>query len=70
MKPEKYYQMIRIQLKCMIMLNKSMTLEFHGKLQDSLNKRYQIDQKDNYIWSTKDKSCYGCFAAGINFRAV
>ena len=36
---------------------------------DSLNKRYQIDQKDNYIWSTKDKSCYGCFAAGINFGA-
>jgi len=36
---------------------------------DSLNKRYQIDQKDNYMWSTKDKSCYGCFAAGINFGA-
>ena len=45
MKPEKYYQMIRIQLKCMIMLNKSMTLEFHEASRDSLNKRYQIDQK-------------------------
>ena len=36
---------------------------------DSLHKRYQISQEDNYFWSTKDESCNGCFAAGINFGA-
>ena len=36
---------------------------------DSLHKRYQISQQDNYFWSTKDESCNGCFAAGINFGA-
>tara|TARA_B100001094_G_scaffold90922_1_gene86955 strand:- start:1789 stop:3045 length:1257 start_codon:yes stop_codon:yes gene_type:complete len=36
---------------------------------DSLNLRYQINQMDNYMWATKDKSCHGCFAAGINFGA-
>ena len=36
---------------------------------DSLNLRYQINQMDNYMWATKDESCYGCFAAGINFGA-
>ena len=36
---------------------------------DSLNLRYQINQMDNYMWATKSDSCYGCFAAGINFGA-
>ncbi len=36
---------------------------------DELNLKYQIRQEDNYLWSTKDKSCNGCFAAGINFGA-
>ncbi len=36
---------------------------------DQLNFRYQIQNKDNYFWSKKDKTCNGCFAAGINFGA-
>jgi hypothetical protein len=29
----------------------------------------QIRQEDGYQWATLDKSCHGCFAAGINFGA-
>ena len=36
---------------------------------DALHERYQIQQMDGYDWSTKDKACHGCFAAGINFGA-
>ncbi|MEM9919727.1 MAG: ADP-ribosylglycohydrolase family protein [Bacteroidota bacterium] len=36
---------------------------------DSLHQRYQVEQRDGYEWSTKDKNCNGCFAAGINFGA-
>ncbi len=36
---------------------------------DELNLKYQIRQEDDYLWATKDKSCNGCFAAGINFGA-
>ena len=36
---------------------------------DELNFRYQIQNMDNYLWSKKDKTCNGCFAAGINFGA-
>jgi len=39
------------------------------KTRDLLNEKYQINQEDNYFWSTKDESCNGCFAAGINFGA-
>ncbi|MFX0555649.1 ADP-ribosylglycohydrolase family protein [Maribacter sp. CXY002] len=36
---------------------------------DALHERYQIRQEDSYLWATKDESCNGCFAAGINFGA-
>ncbi|WP_152573049.1 ADP-ribosylglycohydrolase family protein [Pelagihabitans pacificus] len=36
---------------------------------DSLHEKYQIRQEDGYLWATKDESCNGCFAAGINFGA-
>jgi len=36
---------------------------------DELHLKYQIRQEDGYRWSTLDKSCNGCFAAGINFGA-
>ena len=36
---------------------------------DALHEKYQIRQEDGYLWATKDKSCNGCFAAGINFGA-
>jgi len=36
---------------------------------DALHEKYQVRQEDGYEWSTKDKSCNGCFAAGINFGA-
>lgn len=36
---------------------------------DALHERYQIQQEDGYLWATKDESCNGCFAAGINFGA-
>lgn len=36
---------------------------------DELHKKYQIRQEDGYLWATKDESCNGCFAAGINFGA-
>jgi hypothetical protein len=36
---------------------------------DSLHQKYQVRQEDGYEWSTKDKDCNGCFAAGINFGA-
>ena len=36
---------------------------------DHLNLRYQVQNMDNYPWSKKDKTCNGCFAAGINFGA-
>ena len=36
---------------------------------DQLNSRYQIQNKDKYFWSKRDKTCNGCFAAGINFGA-
>ena len=36
---------------------------------DQLNLRYQVQNMDNYPWSKKDKTCNGCFAAGINFGA-
>ena len=36
---------------------------------DALNEKYQIRQEDGYHWATTDKSCNGCFAAGINFGA-
>ena len=39
------------------------------KTRDLLHEKYQINQEDNYFWSTKDESCNGCFAAGINFGA-
>ena len=39
------------------------------KTRDLLHEKYQINQDDNYFWSTKDESCNGCFAAGINFGA-
>ena len=34
-----------------------------------LHEKYQIRQEDEYHWATKDESCNGCFAAGINFGA-
>lgn len=36
---------------------------------DALHEKYQVQQADGYKWSTKDKVCNGCFAAGINFGA-
>ncbi len=36
---------------------------------DALHEKYQVNQDDGYEWSTKDESCHGCFAAGINFGA-
>ncbi len=36
---------------------------------DALHEKYQVNQDDGYYWSTKDKACNGCFAAGINFGA-
>ena len=36
---------------------------------DALHEKYQVNQDDGYKWSTEDKSCNGCFAAGINFGA-
>ena len=36
---------------------------------DALHEKYQVNQEDNYYWSTKDEACNGCFAAGINFGA-
>ncbi|MEM7571246.1 MAG: ADP-ribosylglycohydrolase family protein [Bacteroidota bacterium] len=36
---------------------------------DALHQRYQVEQADEYYWSTQDKVCNGCFAAGINFGA-
>lgn len=36
---------------------------------DELHQKYQIRQEDGYLWATLDKSCNGCFAAGINFGA-
>jgi ADP-ribosylglycohydrolase len=36
---------------------------------DALHQKYQVNQDDGYLWSTKDTSCHGCFAAGINFGA-
>ncbi|MEM1119433.1 MAG: ADP-ribosylglycohydrolase family protein [Bacteroidota bacterium] len=36
---------------------------------DALHEKYQVRQEDGYQWSTKDRSCNGCFAAGINFGA-
>ena len=39
------------------------------KTRDLLHEKYQINQDDNYLWATKDQSCNGCFAAGINFGA-
>ena len=36
---------------------------------DGLHQKYQVDQEDGYDWSTRDKECNGCFAAGINFGA-
>jgi len=36
---------------------------------DLLHEKYQIQQDDGYLWSSKDKDCSGCFAAGINFGA-
>lgn len=36
---------------------------------DALHEKYQVRQEDGYRWSTEDKVCNGCFAAGINFGA-
>ena len=36
---------------------------------DALHEKYQVNQEDDYYWSTKDTVCNGCFAAGINFGA-
>ncbi|MFT5764750.1 MAG: hypothetical protein ACI8X3_002182 [Saprospiraceae bacterium] len=36
---------------------------------DALHEKYQVNQEDGYMWSTKDTTCNGCFAAGINFGA-
>ena len=36
---------------------------------DELHEKYQVRQEDGYLWATKDESCNGCFAAGINFGA-
>ena len=36
---------------------------------NALHEKYQIRQEDEYHWATTDKSCNGCFAAGINFGA-
>jgi hypothetical protein len=36
---------------------------------NALHQKYQIRQEDGYHWATTDKSCNGCFAAGINFGA-
>jgi inosine-uridine nucleoside N-ribohydrolase len=36
---------------------------------DALHTRYQINQEDGYTWSSREKGCNGCFAAGINFGA-
>ncbi len=36
---------------------------------DALHQRYQVEQAAGYKWSTDEKLCHGCFAAGINFGA-
>jgi hypothetical protein len=36
---------------------------------DALHERFQIRQEEGYDWPTRDESCHGCFAAGINFGA-
>lgn len=36
---------------------------------DALHEKYQLRQEDGYLWATKEPSCHGCFAAGINFGA-
>ncbi|WP_373517026.1 ADP-ribosylglycohydrolase family protein [Pricia sp.] len=36
---------------------------------DALYEKYQVRQEDGYMWATKETSCNGCFAAGINFGA-
>jgi hypothetical protein len=36
---------------------------------DALYEKYQVRQEDGYLWSTEEKVCHGCFAAGINFGA-
>ena len=36
---------------------------------DSLNYKFQINNEHGYNWSKIDKTCNGCFAAGINFGA-
>ena len=38
-------------------------------VRNALHEKYQIRQEDEYHWATTDKSCNGCFAAGINFGA-
>jgi len=38
-------------------------------VRDALHEKYQIRQEDGYQWATLDKTCNGCFAAGINFGA-
>ena len=39
------------------------------KTRDLLHEKYQIQQEDGYLMSSKDDDCSGCFAAGINFGA-
>jgi hypothetical protein len=36
---------------------------------DALHEKYQVNQADGYLWASQEKSCNGCFAAGINFGA-
>jgi hypothetical protein len=36
---------------------------------DKVYQRYQVDQEDGYVMTSKNLYCNGCFASGINFAA-
>ncbi|MBK7104794.1 MAG: ADP-ribosylglycohydrolase family protein [Ignavibacteriae bacterium] len=39
------------------------------KVRDEIYQRYQVDQLDEYDITSKNLTCNGCFAAGINFAS-
>lgn len=49
--------------------NQYLTGKTWEQTRDALHEKYQVQQDDGYTWSTKDRACNGCFAAGINFGA-
>jgi hypothetical protein len=36
---------------------------------DEVYQRYQVEQKDGYDMTSKNRYCNGCFASGINFAS-